>query len=71
MTGLQTEKFRQSLYDLINEAHLPINLVYYIIKDLFNNIENLYKESLEKEKETCNNKFSVVLGENNTEVEEE
>lgn len=39
-------KLIQDLTKIINENPLPISIKYYIIKDLFNEIQNLYNQYL-------------------------
>lgn len=41
--------FKENLINLIGNSQLPVGIIYYIIKDVFLNIENLYNQTLEKE----------------------
>ena len=42
--------FKDNLITVIGNSQLPIGVSYYILKDVFQNIEILYNETLEKEK---------------------
>ena len=41
--------FKENLINLIGSSQLPIGVTYYVLKDIFQNIEMLYNETLEKE----------------------
>lgn len=51
--GLNTKinMFKDNLITVIGNSQLPIGVTYYILKDVFQNIEMLYNETLEKEKQ--------------------
>lgn len=36
--------FKQELYDNINNSKLPISVTYYLIKELYENVEQLYQD---------------------------
>lgn len=37
---------KKDIINIIGKAELPVGVVYYILKDLFNEITNTYNESL-------------------------
>lgn len=41
--------FKDNLVNLIGSSQLPIGITYYVLKDIFSNIETLYNQTLEKE----------------------
>ena len=41
------EKFRNNLVQVINDAKLPIGEAYYVLKDIFRDVQDAYKEALE------------------------
>ena len=43
--------FKSDIVNTINDSGLPVGIVYYIMKDLFIDIENAYKQTLINEKE--------------------
>lgn len=43
--------FKDNLINLIGNSQLPIGVTYYILKDVFNEIQNLYNETLTKEQQ--------------------
>lgn len=38
----------------INESHLPIGIVYFVVKDIFSDIQKIYEETLRTELEQSN-----------------
>lgn len=42
---------KNNLINTINESGLPVGVAYYIIKDLFMDIQNAYETTLKNEKE--------------------
>ena len=54
-TTIQLYNLQQSIIDLINHSELPIGCCYFIIKDIYYNIETLYlnyiSTKLQEEKE--------------------
>lgn len=46
--------FRQQISDIINNANLSIDAVYFVMKDIFGEIEKLYYLQLQKENEIKN-----------------
>lgn len=43
--------FKNNMVNTINNSGLPVGVVYYIMKDLLNDIQNAYENTLKKEKE--------------------
>lgn len=43
--------FKDNLTQVINNSQLPIGIVYYVLKDVLSDIQNLYNETLNREKE--------------------
>ena len=43
------EKFRTNLIQVINTAQLPIGEAYYVLKDVFRDVQDAYKESLKEQ----------------------
>ena len=41
------EKVRNNLVQVINDAKLPIGEAYYVLKDVFRDVQDAYKEALE------------------------
>lgn len=52
------EELRRKIFDIINGSNLPAECVYYIIKDIYRDIENTYFQYLDsiKIKEEKDNK---------------
>lgn len=46
--NLVIEDFRQNLIKQCNEAGLPASVVYYVFKDVFNLVEDQYRDYLEE-----------------------
>lgn len=47
--NIKTEKLRNSLYAIVNKCQLPIANVYFVYKDVFKDLEELYKDVINKE----------------------
>lgn len=47
--NLKSEQFKNQIYDSINKSQLPISLVYYIFKEIMENISNTYQVTIKKE----------------------
>lgn len=43
--------FKKQLVDEINQSGLPVGIIYYILKDLFHDIEDAYQTVLINEKD--------------------
>lgn len=43
--------FKTNMINTINDSGLPVGVVYYIMKDILNDIQNAYENTLKKEKE--------------------
>lgn len=62
------EKFRTNLIQVINTAQLPIGEAYYVLKDVFRDVQDAYKESL-KEQEILEKQAAMqAVPESNEEV---
>ena len=65
------EKFRNNLVQVINDAKLPIGEAYYVLKDVFRDVQDAYKEALEaievQEKEEQMAAMQAALDEKETE----
>lgn len=48
--NLKIENFKNSLINLLNTSNLPIGIVVYIMKDVYNLLIDQYKQILEEEK---------------------
>lgn len=42
----QLNNFRKELLEKINDSQLPIGVVYYIVKDIFNDIATAYESAV-------------------------
>ena len=67
--NLKCENFKKDLVNLINSNDdLPISVVYYIFQSLYNEIENLYMNTVyqqKKKKEQTEEKAEESSEENN------
>ncbi len=43
--------FKKNILNVINNSNLPISVVYYVTKDIFRDVEQIYNETLKKELE--------------------
>ena len=51
MINSQTKQFEQDLINLINNENLPIANIYYVIKNIFQQLESLYNQQIQQELE--------------------
>ena len=49
--NVKTEDFKRGIYNLINNADLPISNIYLVFKLLYNEIEQYYYQALNNENE--------------------
>lgn len=46
MFELKAERYKQSLYQIINNSELPVSLAYYIFKDILRELEIVYQQNI-------------------------
>lgn len=49
--NLKIDVFRQQLLQIISNSNLPVSVIVYIIKDIYNEINDLYKQAVMNEYE--------------------
>lgn len=47
--NLDVEKLRKEIVRAVNNSNLPVSVIYYLMKDLFNDISIMYQQSLLEE----------------------
>ena len=47
----QLYNFKNDLINTVNKSGLPVGIAYYVVKDLFMEIQNAYEATLKNEKE--------------------
>lgn len=47
----QLYNFKNDLINTVNKSGLPVGIAYYVVKDLFIEIQNAYEATLKNEKE--------------------
>jgi hypothetical protein len=50
--------FRKQIEDIINQSGLPIDAVYFVIKDIYNEVTEVYSNEIAKEEEEARRAFS-------------
>lgn len=45
----QYEVFKESITFLIQNSNLDVGIIYYILKDIFKDVENAYYQAIQKE----------------------
>ena len=50
MINLKTEQLKLSIKDMISSSELPVSNIYYIVKDIYNDITLFYNQVLKKKK---------------------
>lgn len=51
MNILTVEAFKQRLVDTINSSNLDLATAYYVMKDCYRDLEDLYRDTLAKEQQ--------------------
>jgi hypothetical protein len=62
---------KQNIVNLIGGSELPVGVVYYILKDLYDDITNAYNQSLALEQSLLENSSQEETEENKEDVVEE
>lgn len=60
--NLRIEILKQNILALIGDADLPVGIVYYILKDLFDDITNAYNQSITLEQTSLENSLKENKG---------
>ena len=60
---------KQNIVKLVGESELPVGVVYYILKDLFEDITNVYNQSIALEKTILENKSDDINNQDDKEQE--
>lgn len=47
--NIKIEQFKQNIFQLINQAQLPIGVIKLILSSLLSDVESIYADSLNKE----------------------
>lgn len=46
---MKMEQLKADIYEAINKSRLPIDCVYYLLKDIFGELTSLYNQQLAQE----------------------
>lgn len=49
MINLKTEQLKNSLINTLSNSDLPLSNIYYVLKDVFNDVAMMYNNTLETE----------------------
>lgn len=70
--NLKADNFRQNVCNVINSSGLMISDVYYILKDIVQEVTGLYNQQVELEyKQFCDEENKRLEKQNNTEDKED
>ena len=50
--NLKLNGLKINIINMIKGSEIPIGAIYYMLKDLLSNVEDIYKQSIEIEKQT-------------------
>ena len=59
-------EFKTNVVNVVNNSGLPVGVVYYIMKDLLNDIQDAYETTLKKEKEQAQQNKEIEDDKSNT-----
>lgn len=69
---LMIEDFKDNLVNTINNAGFPPSIVYYILKDVYSNVESSYFSYLRQQKrQVAENQLQQLVQEQKTELAED
>ena len=57
-TNMGIDVFKSNIANTIATSQLPVGVIYYVLKDVFNEIQDLYKEVIIKEQQELINSTS-------------
>ena len=52
MDNLNINNLKNNLVNIIKESNVPIGTVYYMLKDLLKDTENIYRQTVEIERQS-------------------
>lgn len=61
------EQFKQQLLHLANNAQLPLEAIYYVVKDFYRDVDDAYKSYLQQQAKAAQ---EAALAENKEEEKE-
>lgn len=61
---------RRQIVGLMNDAQVPIDMIYFMMKDIMNEVELIYTNELRKEQDQLFQELAEDQKENNTEEEQ-
>ena len=59
------ESFRKDIYDAINNSQLPMGAIYFVVKDIFNEITGAYQNAVMQEAQAMQKAAEEAPAENN------
>ena len=62
------EQLKQQLLHLANNTELPLEAIYYVVKDFYRDVEDAYRHALQEHKKTAQ---EAALAEENNQEENE
>lgn len=51
---------KNDLVNTINKSNLPVGVLYYIVKDLFMDVQNAYEQALKNEREIAKKNIDSI-----------
>ena len=61
------EQLKQQLLQLVNNSQLPLEAIYYVVKDFYRDVDDAYKQALQQQARAAQ---EAALAQLNTEEEE-
>ena len=55
-----TENFRREIYGTINQSKLPVSTLYFVLKDVFNDVAGAYEAAVKSDPETGIDEFLAM-----------
>ena len=58
------EQLKQQLLQLVNNSQLPLEAIYYVVKDFYRDVDDAYRQALQQQLKAAQ---EAALAENDTE----
>ena len=59
------EQLKQQLLQLVNNSQLPLEAIYYVVKDFYRDVDDAYRQALQQQLKAAQE--AALAEENNTE----
>ncbi len=65
------EQLKQQLLQVVNQSNLPLEAIYYIVKDFYRDVDDAYRQALQQQMTQARAAQEAALAQPNTEENKE